>query len=245
MSEGTSIKVENENDENDAVKTASHISKVGVVGFGTMGQGIALVLARAGIEVTAVEVEQTRLDAGLENLKTGLEDRVKRGRMSAEAMASELERIKGATSIQALSECDLVIEAALEDMDIKTRIFAELDAVCPAHAILTTNTSSLDIDQIAATTSRPENVAGAHFFAPAQVMKLLEIVRGKATSAETISTLRALSKRIGKVGVCVGNGPGFVANRMYHRYTWQAYFLLQEGAYPADVDQAMQDFGFR
>ncbi|WNK01608.1 3-hydroxyacyl-CoA dehydrogenase NAD-binding domain-containing protein [Thalassospiraceae bacterium LMO-JJ14] len=244
MSEGTSIKVENENAANGTVKTASNIAKAGVVGFGTMGQGIALVLARAGIEVTAVEVEQARLDAGLASLRAGLEDRVKRGRMSAEAMASELERIKGATSIQALSECDLVIEAALEDMDIKTRIFAKLDAVCPAHAILTTNTSSLDIDKIAATTSRPENIAGAHFFAPAQVMKLLEIVRGKVTSAETVATLLALSKRIGKVGVCVGNGPGFVANRMYHRYTWQAYFLLQEGAYPEVVDQAMQDFGF-
>ncbi|MBO6520348.1 MAG: 3-hydroxyacyl-CoA dehydrogenase [Rhodospirillales bacterium] len=240
MSEGTSIKVENQ----QAADAAEKIAKAGVVGFGTMGQGIALVLARAGIHVTAVEVEQARLEAGFASLRKGLEDRVKRGRMSEEQMAAELSLIEGATSISALAETDLVIEAALEDMEIKKAIFAELDAVCPADALLTTNTSSLDIDEIAAATGRPEKVAGAHFFAPAQVMKLLEIVRGKETSPETVATLLALSERIGKVGVAVGNAFGFVGNRMYHRYTWQAYFLLQEGAYPADVDAAMQDFGF-
>lgn len=240
MSEGTSIKVENP----EAHEAAAKITRAGVVGFGTMGQGIALVLARAGIDVTAIEVEQTRLDAGLDNLRKGLEDRVKRGRMSEDDMNAELSRIKGATTIAALADTDLVIEAALEDMEIKKAIFSELDKVCPPHTILTTNTSSLDIDEIAVATSRPEKVAGAHFFAPAQVMKLLEIVRGAKSSPDTIATLLALSERIGKVGVAVGNAFGFVGNRMYHRYTWQAYFLLQEGAYPADVDQAMQDFGF-
>jgi len=244
MSEGTSIKVENQQADDNAAIRASKIATAGVIGLGTMGQGIALVLARAGIDVVGVEVEQARLDAGLKNLKTGLEDRVKRGRMSKEQMAEELSRISGATALSALSGVDLVIEAALEDMDIKKTIFAELDRVCPAHAILTSNTSSLDIDEIAAATSHPDKVAGAHFFAPAQVMKLLEIVRGNATSPETMATLLALSKRCGKVGVAVGNGPGFVANRMYHRYTWQAYFLLQEGALPQQVDQAMQEFGF-
>lgn len=244
MSEGTAIKAEYQNNGEDGTTRAANIRRAGVVGFGTMGQGIALVLARAGISVTAVEVEQTRLDAGLENLRAGLESRVKRGRMSAEQMADELSRITGATALSLLADADIVIEAALEDMAIKKSIFAELDAVCPPHAILTTNTSSLDIDEIAAATARPDKVAGAHFFAPAQVMKLLEIVRGSATAPQTTETLLALSERIGKVGVAVGNGPGFVANRMYHRYTWQAYFLLQEGALPEDVDQAMQGFGF-
>ncbi len=240
MSETTSIKVENQ----QAAEAAEKIAKAGVVGFGTMGQGIALVLARAGIRVTAVEVEQERLEAGFANLRKGLEDRVKRGRMTEEQMAAELSLIEGATGISALADSDLIIEAALEDMDVKKAIFAELDKVCPSHAILTTNTSSLDIDEIAAATKRPDKVAGAHFFAPAQVMKLLEIVRGKNTSPETIATLLALSQRVGKVGVAVGNAFGFVGNRMYHRYTWQAYFLLQEGAYPAEIDAAMQEFGF-
>ncbi|MEQ8321157.1 MAG: 3-hydroxyacyl-CoA dehydrogenase NAD-binding domain-containing protein [Rhodospirillales bacterium] len=244
MSEVASIKVENHTTDNEAAENAANIQKAGVVGFGTMGQGIALVLARAGLDVTAVEVEQDRLETGLASLRAGLESRVKRGRMSEQQMTDELCRIKGATALSALGDVDLVIEAALEDMDIKKTIFSELDRICPAHTILTTNTSSLDIDEIAAATSRADQVAGAHFFAPAQVMKLLEIVRGKATSETTTSTLLALSERLGKVGVAVGNGPGFVANRMYHRYTWQAYFLLQEGAYPAQVDQAMQEFGF-
>jgi 3-hydroxyacyl-CoA dehydrogenase len=244
MSEAPSIKVEYPNAGDKTVSQATEIATAGVIGLGTMGQGIALVLARVGIEVIAVEVNPARLDAGLENLRHGLEDRVKRGRMSVEQMDDELGRISGATELAALSDADLVIEAALEDMAIKKTIFAELDRICPPHAILTTNTSSLDIDEIAAATSRPDRVAGAHFFAPAQVMKLLELVRGKATSPITMSTLLALAERCGKVGVAVGNGPGFVANRMYHRYTWQAYFLLQEGVYPEGVDQAMQEFGF-
>lgn len=223
---------------------APAITSAGVVGLGTMGQGIALVLARAGIEVIAIEVDEDRLDSALDAIKSGLEDRVNRGRMSQDQMDAELSRITGATDYAALSDVDLVIEAALEDMDIKKQIFAELDTVCPPHAILTTNTSSLDIDDIASATKRPDKVAGAHFFAPAQVMKLLEIVRGNGTSPETAATMMALAKKIGKVGVAVGNAFGFVGNRMYHRYTWQAYFMLQEGASPAEVDAAMQSFGF-
>ena len=224
--------------------TPPHIETAGVVGLGTMGQGIALVLARAGIEVIAVEIDPDRLDAGLDNLRAGLEDRVSRGRIRQDDMDAELSRITGSTEMADLADVDVVIEAALEDMTVKATIFKALDEVCKPDAILTTNTSSLDIDAIAALTSRPGNVAGAHFFAPAQVMKLLEIVRGKNTSPETAATLMALCKRIGKVGVAVGNSFGFVANRMYHRYTWQAYFALQEGALPEQVDAAMQDFGF-
>lgn len=229
----------------DTGSNSSHsITKAGVIGLGTMGQGIALVLARAGIDVIAIEVEEKRLGAGLDSIRIGLEDRVKRGRMTDEQMTAELSYISGATDYAALDDVDLVIEAALEDMGVKKAIFAALDTHCKKDAILTTNTSSLNIDEIAAATSRPDKIAGAHFFAPAQVMKLLEIVRGTDTSPETIAAMMALSDRIGKVGVAVGNGPGFVGNRMYHRYTWQAYFLLQEGALPEDVDQAMQEFGF-
>ena len=222
----------------------AEIHKAGVVGFGTMGQGIALVLARAGIQVTAVEIDPARLDAGLASLKKGLQDRVDRGRMSAPQMQAELDLIAGTTAMSDLADVDLVIEAALENMDVKTEIFRSLDGICQPGAILATNTSSLDLDTIAAATTRPDKVAGAHFFAPAQVMKLLEIVRGSATSGATAAALMTLAKRIGKVGVAVGNAFGFVGNRMYHRYTWQAYFLLQEGALPSDVDAAMQDFGF-
>lgn len=223
---------------------APAIMSAGVVGLGTMGQGIALVLARAGIEVTAIEIDEGRLDNALDAIRSGLEDRVQRGRMSADQMDAELARITGATDYAALADVDLVIEAALEDMSIKKQIFAELDAICPPHAILSTNTSSLDIDEIASATGRPDKIVGAHFFAPAQVMKLLEIVRGSATSPETMAIMMSLTKKIGKVGVAVGNAFGFVGNRMYHRYTWQAYFMLQEGATPSEVDAAMQSFGF-
>ena len=204
----------------------AEIHKAGVVGFGTMGQGIALVLARAGVQVTAVEIDPARLEAGLASLKKGLQDRVDRGRMSPQQMQAELDLINGTTAMSDLAEADLVIEAALENMDVKTDIFRSLDGICKPGAILATNTSSLDLDTIAAATTRPDNVAGAHFFAPAQVMKLLEIVRGSATSGATAAALMALAKRIGKVGVVVGNAFGFVGNRMYHRYTWQAYFLF-------------------
>ncbi len=222
----------------------AEVRTAAVVGLGTMGQGIALVLARAGVEVTVLEIAEDRLDNGLGALSNGLADRVTRGRMTQDAMDAELSRITGTTDIQDLADVDLVIEAALEDMEVKKAIFHDLDSVCRADTILTTNTSSLDIDEIASVTQRPELVAGAHFFAPAQVMKLLELVRGKNTSPHTMATLMALAKRTGKVGVGVGNAFGFVANRMYHRYTWQAYFMLQEGAIPEQVDAAMQDFGF-
>lgn len=223
---------------------APEITTAGVVGLGTMGQGIALVLARAGIEVIAIEVDEDRLDNALGAIKSGLEDRVKRGRMTQDQMDAELSRITGATEYAALADVDLVIEAALEDMDVKKQIFAELDSVCPPHAILSSNTSSLDIDEIAGATGRADRIVGAHFFAPAQVMKLLEIVRGSETSPETAATMMSLTKKIGKVGVAVGNAFGFVGNRMYHRYTWQAYFMLQEGKTPSEVDAAMQSFGF-
>ncbi|MDA0996703.1 MAG: 3-hydroxyacyl-CoA dehydrogenase NAD-binding domain-containing protein [Proteobacteria bacterium] len=223
---------------------ADGIAKAGVIGLGTMGQGITLVLARAGIEVVAIEADDAKLDAGLEALAAGLKDRVQRGRMTEDAMDAELSRISGSTSLDDLHDADLVIEAAIEDMTVKKDIFKALYRICPPHAILASNTSSLSIDEIATATSRPEMVAGAHFFAPAQVMKLLEIVRGAKTSPEVMAALMALSKRAGKIGVAVGNGPGFVGNRMYHRYTWQAYFLLQEGCEPIEVDTAMQGFGF-
>ncbi len=220
------------------------IRSVGIVGFGTMGQGIALAIARAGLDVIAVEVAEDRLDAGLEALAKGLADRVARGRMSQDAMDAELGRISGTTNMHDLADVDMVIEAAIEDMDVKKSIFRDLDSICRGDTILATNTSSLDIDEIAAATGRPELVAGAHFFAPAQVMKLLELVRGSATSPHTMGALMTLAKKASKVGVAAGNAFSFIANRMYHRYTWQAYFMLQEGAEPAEVDAAMQDFGF-
>ncbi len=220
------------------------IESAAVIGCGTMGAGIAMCFADAGIPVRILETDAAVLEKGLARIAKTCAGSVKRGRLTEAGMETCLGLIKGATDIAGLKDADIVIEAVFEDMDLKKEIFQSLDKACKADAILATNTSTLDIDEIAAATKRPDKVIGTHFFSPANVMRLMENVRGAETSARTIATVMALSRRLGKVGVVVGICDGFVGNRMYHQYNRQASFLLEEGAWPRQVDKVIYDFGF-
>jgi len=219
------------------------IKSAAVVGAGTMGGGIAMVLVNAGIPVLLKETDQAALDRGLATIKSNYATSVKRGRFSQEAADERFNRITPTLSYDGFSHVDLVIEAVFEGMALKKEIFNELDRMCKPGAILASNTSTLSIDEIAASTSRPEFVIGTHFFSPANVMRLLEIVRGKATSKEVVATCMQLSKTLGKVGVLVGNCRGFVGNRMFGPYRREAQFLVEEGASIEAVDKALLDFG--
>ena len=219
------------------------IKSAAVVGAGTMGGGIAMVLANAGIPVTLKETDQSALDRGLATIQSNYENSVKRGRFTAEAAAERLHRIKPTLAYDDFANVDLVIEAVFEGMALKKEIFKELDRLCKPAAILASNTSTLSIDEIAAATKRPASVIGMHFFSPANVMRLLEIVRGKATSKEVVATCMNLSRTLGKVGVLVGNCRGFVGNRMFGPYRREAQFLVEEGAAIPAVDKALTDFG--
>jgi 3-hydroxyacyl-CoA dehydrogenase len=219
------------------------VNRAAVVGAGTMGGGIAMVLANAGIPVLLKDTDQTAMDRGLANIQKNYAGSVKRGRFTQQFAEERLQLIEPTLSFDAFANVDLVIEAVFEGMALKKEVFAQLDAVCKPGAILASNTSTLNIDEIASSTSRPEFVIGTHFFSPANVMRLLEIVRGKATSKEVIATCMQLSKKIGKVGVLVGNCRGFVGNRMFHPYVRESVFLVEEGASVQEVDGAMYDFG--
>ncbi len=219
------------------------IKSAAVVGAGTMGGGIAMVLANAGIPVLLKEVDQPALDRGHATIQLNYANSVKRGRFSKEVADERLKRITPTLAYDDFSNVDLVIEAVFEGMALKKEVFKELDRVCKPGAILASNTSTLSIDEIAASTSRPKFVIGTHFFSPANVMRLLEIVRGGATSKEMIATCMQLSKTLGKVGVLVGNCRGFVGNRMFGPYRREAQFLVEEGASVASVDKALTDFG--
>ncbi|HZC65928.1 MAG TPA: 3-hydroxyacyl-CoA dehydrogenase NAD-binding domain-containing protein [Candidatus Dormibacteraeota bacterium] len=219
------------------------IKSAAVVGAGTMGGGIAMVLANAGIPVLLKETDQAALDRGLNTIKINYDTSVKRGRFTPEAAAERFGRIKPTLSYDDFAGADLIIEAVFEGMALKKEIFQQLDKICKPGAILASNTSTLSIDEIAGATKRPESVIGLHFFSPANVMRLLEIVRGKATSKEVIATAMNLSKTLGKVGVLVGNCRGFVGNRMFGPYRREAQFLVEEGAPIESVDKAMTDFG--
>jgi 3-hydroxyacyl-CoA dehydrogenase len=219
------------------------IHSAAIVGAGTMGGGIAMVLANAGIPVLLKEADQAALDRGLATIQSNYANSVKRGRFSQQIAEERLKRITPTLAYDDFSGIDLVIEAVFEGMALKKEVFQELDRVCKAGAILASNTSTLSIDEIASATSRPESVIGTHFFSPANVMRLLEIVRGKASSKEVVATCMQLSKTLGKVGVLVGNCRGFVGNRMFGPYRREAQFLIEEGASVAAVDQALSDFG--
>jgi 3-hydroxyacyl-CoA dehydrogenase len=219
------------------------INRAAVVGAGTMGGGIAMVLANAGVCVLLKEADQPALDRGLANIQKNYANSVARGRFTEQFAAERLKLIQPTLTYDGFADADLVIEAVFEGMAIKKEVFRELDRVCKPGAILATNTSTLDIDEIASTTSRPEFVIGTHFFSPANVMRLLEIVRGKRTSKEVIATVMQLSKKLGKIGVLVGNCRGFVGNRMFHPYVRESVFLVEEGASVEDVDKALYDFG--
>jgi 3-hydroxyacyl-CoA dehydrogenase len=223
--------------------TMRAIRSVGVVGFGTMGGGIAMAFANAGIPVVVTDETQGAVDRGLARVLKTYEDSTARGRLSAGECANRIGLIQGATDYGALSQADLVIEAVFEEMDLKLKVFRRLDEVCSDNAILATNTSSLDVNAIAEETKDPSRVLGLHFFSPANIMKLVEVVRPVTVSANVLSSSLDAVKRIGKVGVVVGVCDGFVGNRMLYAYRRQADFLLEEGALPQQVDAALREFG--
>ncbi|MGA7962049.1 MAG: 3-hydroxyacyl-CoA dehydrogenase NAD-binding domain-containing protein [Candidatus Acidiferrales bacterium] len=219
------------------------VARAAVLGAGTMGGGIAMVLVNAGIPVLLKETDQAALDRGLANIRKNYANSVARGRFTEQFADERLKLITPTLTYDGFENVDMVIEAVFEGMAIKKDVFRELDRVCKSGAILASNTSTLNIDEIAAVTSRPEFVNGTHFFSPANVMRLLEIVRGKRTSKEVIATAMHLAKKLGKVGVLVGNCRGFVGNRMFHPYVRESVFLVEEGASVEDVDKALYDFG--
>jgi 3-hydroxyacyl-CoA dehydrogenase len=219
------------------------VKTAGVVGAGTMGGGIAMVLANAGFPVVLKEVDQAALDRGMANIEKNYANSVKRGRFTQQFVNERLKLIQPTLNFDGFASVDLVIEAVFEGMALKKEVFGLLDKICKSGAILASNTSTLNIDEIASATSRPQFVIGTHFFSPANVMRLLEIVRGKATDKEVIATCMQLSKKLGKIGVLVGNCRGFVGNRMFNPYMRESMFLVEEGASVEEVDNALSDFG--
>jgi len=219
-------------------------SSVGVIGAGTMGGGISMNFANVGIPVTIIEQSQENLDKGLGIIRKNYENTANKRRITFEDVEKRTDLIKGSTDINDLSNCDLIIEAVFENMDLKKDIFKTLDGIAKKGSILATNTSALDINEIAAVTSRPEDVIGLHFFSPANVMRLLEIVRGEKTSKSVVATSMKMAKSIGKVAAVVGVCPGFVGNRILAQRQREANKLILEGAMPWEVDDALFDFGF-
>lgn len=219
------------------------VNSVGIVGAGTMGGGIAMVFANAGIPVLLKETDQAALDRGLANIQKNYANSVKRGRFTQQYVEERRKLIWPTLDYGEFAGVDMVVEAVFENMALKKEVFSQLDRVCKPDAVLATNTSSLDIDEIASATARPQSVIGTHFFSPANVMRLLEIVRGASTSKEIIATCMQLSKKLGKIGVLVGNCMGFVGNRMFGPYRREAQFLVEEGASVEAVDTALYDFG--
>ncbi len=221
------------------------IETVGIIGAGTMGGGISMNFATAGINVTIVETKQEALDRGFGVIRNNYMRSANKGRFPVEEVDERMNRLTGTLDLEAIKDCDLVIEAVFEDMELKKKIFTELNRVMKPGAILATNTSGLNIDEIASVTSRPQDVIGLHFFSPANVMKLLEIVRADHTGHDVISTCMELARTINKVGVLVGVCPGFVGNRILYARQAQAHKLVYEGIMPWDIDAAINAFGFR
>jgi 3-hydroxyacyl-CoA dehydrogenase len=219
------------------------VEKVGIIGAGTMGGGIAMNFANVGLPVTIVETKAEALDRGLSVIRRNYEGSAKRGRLTPEAVEERMGLLTGTLDMGALADCDLVIEAVFENMEIKKEVFGRLDTIAKTGAILASNTSYLDVNEIAAVTKRPESVLGMHFFSPANVMRLLEVVRGDRTDRRVIATAMKLARRIGKVGVLVGVCHGFVGNRMLAQRQREANRLILEGAMPWDVDRVLYDFG--
>ena len=219
-------------------------TSIGVIGAGTMGGGISMNFANVGIPVTIIEQNQERLDKGLSIIRKNYENTANKGRITFENVEERTALINGSTDINDLSNCDLIIEAVFENMDLKKDIFKTLDGIAKKGAILATNTSALDVNEIAEVTSRPEDVIGLHFFSPANVMRLLEIVRGEKTSKSVVATSMKMAKNIGKVAAVVGVCPGFVGNRILAQRQREANKLILEGAMPWEVDDALFNFGF-
>jgi 3-hydroxyacyl-CoA dehydrogenase len=225
------------------VPPAFAVATAAVVGGGTMGTGIAMACANAGVRVTLIDLQPDLLDRARGIIAGNYAATQRKGKLTQEELEARIGRIAFATSLDAAADVDLVIEAVFEEMDVKQQVFRSLDGIARPGAILATNTSTLDVDAIAAATRRPEDVVGMHFFSPANVMKLLEIVRGARSSPATIAHALGIAKQLKKVGVVAGNCDGFIGNRMLHGYLREAQFLLEEGAAPAQVDRVIRDFG--
>ncbi|MGA0572621.1 3-hydroxyacyl-CoA dehydrogenase NAD-binding domain-containing protein [Variovorax sp. VNK109] len=220
------------------------IKAVAVIGAGTMGGGITMNFLNAGIPVKMLEMKQEALDRGIATIRKNYEAQVKKGKLKADKYEQRMSLLTTTLSYDDIKDADLVIEAVFEEMGVKQKVFETLDGVMKKGAILASNTSTLDLDKIAAFTKRPEDVVGMHFFSPANVMKLLEVVRGKKTAKDVLATVMALAKKIKKTAVVSGVTDGFIGNRMIERYSQQAGFLLDEGATPQQVDKAIEKFGF-
>ena len=220
------------------------IKQVAIIGAGTMGGGIAMNFLNAGIAVTMLETRQEALDRGIATLQKNYEDRIKKGKLKQDAYAKRMALLTTTLNYDDISHADLVIEAVFEDMDVKAAVFKQLDAVMKPGAILASNTSTLDLNTIASFTQRPQDVVGMHFFSPANVMKLLEVVRGKDTAHDVLATVMDVAKKIKKIAVVSGVCDGFIGNRMIEQYGRQAGFLLDEGCTPAQVDRAAEKFGW-
>ncbi|MEW6760954.1 MAG: 3-hydroxyacyl-CoA dehydrogenase NAD-binding domain-containing protein [Pseudomonadota bacterium] len=220
------------------------IERAAVIGAGTMGGGIAMNFANAGIPVSILETKQEALDKGLATIRKNYENTVRKGKLTQEKCEQRMSLITGTLAYEDIAQADIVVEAVFEDMGVKEQVFRKLDEVMKQGAILASNTSTLDLDRIASFTKRPQDVIGLHFFSPANVMKLLEIVRGRETGKDVLATALALSKKIRKTGVVSGVCDGFIGNRMLEQYLRQAFFLLEEGALPEQVDAAIEKFGF-
>jgi 3-hydroxyacyl-CoA dehydrogenase len=220
------------------------VNKVGIVGAGTMGGGIAMNFANVGLPVTIVETKQDALDRGLSVIRRNYENTARRGRLTMEDVEKRMALIKGSLALEDLADSDLVIEAVFENMDVKKEVFAKLDRIVKQGAILATNSSALNIDEIATATTRPEVVIGLHFFSPANVMRLLEVVRADKTSKPVIATSMQIAQKIGKIAALVGVCPGFVGNRILAQRQREAQKLVLEGAAPWQVDKVLYDFGF-
>ena len=220
------------------------LTNAAVVGAGTMGGGIAMSFADFGYPVKILDATQEALDRGMQRIRDNYATSVRRGSLAEDEMQRRLARIHPVVDYEDIRDCDLVIEAVFEEMDVKKPIFAKLDEVMKPGALLFSNTSALDIDQLAEMTKRPEDVAGTHFFSPANVMKLLEVVRGKASSPETLATAMAMGRKIGKLSAMAGNTDGFVANRSRAPFNTEMVILLEEGCLPEQVDKVMVDFGY-
>jgi 3-hydroxyacyl-CoA dehydrogenase len=220
------------------------IATVGVIGAGTMGGGISMNFLNAGIPVTILETKQEALDRGVATIRKNYEAQVKKGKLKPEKYNERMALLKTTLSYDDLKNCDLIIEAVFEDIGVKQVVFQQLDAVAKPGAILASNTSTLDVDKIASFTQRPQDVVGMHFFSPANVMKLLEVVRGRETAKDVLATVMKVAKTIRKTAVVSGVCDGFIGNRMIEQYSRQAGFLLEEGCTPAQVDKAVEKFGF-
>jgi 3-hydroxyacyl-CoA dehydrogenase len=223
---------------------ARQVDRVGVVGAGTMGGGIAMSFADAGLPVTIVDSTPEALERGIGLVRRNYEGQVARGRLDADGLARRMGLITPAPELAAVAGCDLVVEAVFEDLDVKRSVFAELDRVARPGAVLATNTSTLDVDAIAAATGRPGDVVGMHFFSPANVMRLLEVVRAGRTSDDVLATAMAVGQRAGKTTVVARVCDGFIGNRMLAAYRDAAMLLLRNGSNPAEVDAAIEGFGF-